>query len=412
MFSRFSVALLIVFLAFLFSFQAHAQLISYEKYEQFTTEQLAEKWKKYGIPKMISPIKYDVDIYEIIYETQWYEGKRVKASGLYFVPKDLKEPMPFLIYNHGTSTRKERHLGFNGEETIAFMFSADGYGVGMTDYVGLGKGEGVHLYIHAESEANASIDLMKAIDQVNKELGYSRNDKLFISGYSQGGHAAMATHKMLQEKYSDQYTVTASSPMSGPYDVSKTQATVMFAEYSQPHYLPYLLIGYNAAYKVFPEEHFYEIFADHLQDEIPTLFTSGLSHREINGALPKVPMHMLQDELVEEFRSGKNERIQFVLEDNDVYQWKPEAPMQLCYCKGDEEVKWENAIVAQRYMKEQGAKNITTRHVAKKMNHRQCADFAVIYTKYYFDTFLKGGQSGRKGKPFKRGLLGLAKMFR
>lgn len=178
MFSRFSVALLIVFLAFLFSFQAHAQLISYEKYEQFTTEQLAEKWKKYGIPKMISPIKYDVDIYEIIYETQWYEGKRVKASGLYFVPKDLKEPMPFLIYNHGTSTRKERHLGFNGEETIAFMFSADGYGVGMTDYVGLGKGEGVHLYIHAESEANASIDLMKAIDQVNKELGYSRNDKL------------------------------------------------------------------------------------------------------------------------------------------------------------------------------------------------------------------------------------------
>ena len=405
----FSIVALLITVNFCNSF---AQLISYEKLESFSVDQIKAKWKDYGIPKIVTPVKFGVDIFEVMYETSWYEGKNVKASGLYYVPTNLKEPMPFLIYNHGTSTRKARHLGFNGEETIALVFSTDGYGVAMPDYVGLGKGEGVHLYIHAESEANAGIDLMKAIDQINQELSYQRNDKLFISGYSQGGHACMAVHRKLQQEYADQYPVTASSPMSGPYDLSETQAEVMFAEYSQPHYLPYLLIGYNAAYKIFPEEHFYSIFADDLQAQIPVLFNNERSIKEINAALPKVPMNMLQEELVNEFINGENMEFKRVLRENNVYDWKPESPIQLCYCKGDEEVKYENAIVAQKTMTELGAKHITLRHVGKKYTHRACADYASLYTKYYFDSFVNGSKKGRKGKPFKRFLISLAKLFR
>src|SRR5258707_14075515 len=38
--------------------------------------------------------------------------------------------------------------------------------------------------------------------------------KLFITGYSQGGHVAMATHRAMEAAG---MPVTASAPMSGPY---------------------------------------------------------------------------------------------------------------------------------------------------------------------------------------------------
>ncbi|MBO0155283.1 hypothetical protein J0688_25075, partial [Vibrio parahaemolyticus] len=44
---------------------------------------------------------------------------------------------------------------------------------------------------------------------------------LFITGYSQGGHVAMATHKVIERDYAREFTVTASGPMSGPYNLAK-----------------------------------------------------------------------------------------------------------------------------------------------------------------------------------------------
>ena len=103
---------------------------------------------------------------------------------------------------------------------------------------------------------------MKAIKQINRDLNFQLNKQLFISGYSQGGHSTLALHKKLQQEYSSEYEVTASSPMSGPYDISDTQDKVMFDFYTQPHYLPYLLISYNEVYDIFPKDSFYNIFKE------------------------------------------------------------------------------------------------------------------------------------------------------
>ena len=63
------------------------------------------------------------------------------------------------------------------------------------DYIGLGKGDKFHLYQNSESEATASIDMLLAIQELNIEFGIKINKQLFLTGYSQGGHACMATHK-------------------------------------------------------------------------------------------------------------------------------------------------------------------------------------------------------------------------
>jgi hypothetical protein len=393
---------------------ASAQLISYTKVDSFSTERLDQRWKRIGIPQVISKVRNAVDVYDITYYTTYGDGSQVVASGLYFIPIQAKKAAPLLIYNHGTTIRSERKLGYNGEGQICLMFSTDGYAVCEPDYVGLGHGERRHLYIHADSEADAGIDMMKAVVELDSLMGLQRDPMIFVSGYSQGGHAAMAVSRKLQEEYSDQYQVTAASPMSGPYDFDGVQADVMFHEYTQPHYLPYLILSYNEVYKVFDDETFYEdVFSEPYNEIVKGVFNGKHSVGNINDALPIVPKDMLSDSVVNEFQNNPDFRFTKLLQENSMDNWVPEMPMQICYCRGDEEVVYTNALVAHAAMKEMGAKNVKLRKVGgKKYTHRKCADWAVVYTKFYFDSFRRGSKKGRKGPIFKRWLVGIAKGFR
>lgn len=405
------VMVLVVFV--MSSSSAKAQLISYEKIDSFSKERLKEVWKENGVPKIVAPIKHGVDVYDIIYTTTYDDEIQVKASGLYFIPTnvDPATTIPMLVYNHGTTTKPQRHIDYNGESTICLMFATDGYGVVHPDYVGLGHGEGVHLYHHADSEANAGKDLLKVCKQLNSDFGVQHNAQLFITGYSQGGHSTMALHRKLEQDNDPDLQVTASSPMSGAYDILITQNSVMFEEYTQPHYLPYLLRGFNTYYGFYSEEEFYDVFVPPYNETIPQLLDGTHDVEEVNEALPSVPKDMIKPELVDAYVNDPDFFLLEPLAENCVYDWKPKAPVQLCYCKADEEVKYENALVAHETMTENGAENVRLMHVGKKFNHYDCAGFAVVHTKFFFNSFRKGSKKGRKGPVFKRMLLNIAKVF-
>jgi len=402
---------------FLIHSLSYSQLIEYEKINSFTISELTEKWKSSGVPKILAPVNYSIDIYNILYYTKWHDGSMIKASGLYFVPQ-TNNPSPLLIYNHGTRVDpNNRDVNCVREGLICSIFSTDGYAVIVPDYVGLGHGDGIHLYMHADTEANAGVYLMKAINEVNQDLKFNLNKQLFLTGYSQGGHATLALHKKLQEEYYLDYKVTASSPMSGPYDPLNIQEKVMFNNYTQPHYLPYLLISYNEVYDIFPKGEFYDIF-NHPYDSIimdcfsdKKSFTSNDPLGEINNLLPSIPVDMIREEMVELYKTDYN-FLKVFLEENSVYNWKPESPIQLCYCKSDEEVLHENALLAYDVMRKLGAKNITKQCVSRKYNHVECAGFSAIHTKYFFDSFRKGSVKGRKGPFLKRIVIKLAKIFK
>ncbi|MBL4587061.1 MAG: hypothetical protein JKX84_08415 [Flavobacteriales bacterium] len=128
--------------------------------------------------------------------------------------------------------------------------------------------------------------------------------------------------------------------------------------------------------------------------------------------MPEIPKDMLSDSLVNLFRNDPDFEFKRLLVENSMDNWKPESPMQICYCDADEEVSSKNAHVAYETMQLLGAKNVKLRRAGKKFTHRACADWAVIYTKFYFDSFRKGSKKGRRGPIFKRWAVGLAKGFR
>lgn len=373
-----------------------------------TKEFLKKKFKENHVPSFIIKIKYDVEVYELLYKTQLPDGTPVQASGLYFVPRGTKGNIPVAVYHHGTQVEKQRDAGvLGGEQAICTGYSTTGYAVIMPDYIGLGKGEGLHIYQHAESEAQASIDMMRAVRELNKTLGVTTRNDYFITGYSQGGHAAMSLHKFIQDKYSSEFTVLASSPMSGAYDMAGVQSEVMFKPYSHQGYLPYLLFSYNRVYKMYPDVN--KVFKAPYDSLLPPLYDGSHGMGDANRIMPPIPKDVVQDSIVDQYVNNPEFKFKKYLSENSVADWKPERPVQMCYCNGDEQVTYKNALVAESYMRKNGAKNVRALQVDKKLDHFKCAMFAAIHTKMFFDSFVKGSKKGRKGPIFKRMMLGIAK---
>jgi pimeloyl-ACP methyl ester carboxylesterase len=383
-------------------------LISYSEIKHYTQKELEQIWAENKINEWIVPITNGFRLYEILYTTSWHDGSSIKASGLCYVPDNFSaKTMPQMIYHHGTRTLKKTNLNLLGENAICSGFSADGYLVIMPDYIGLGKGEKFHLYQNSESEATASINMLLAVQQLNKKLTVNTNDKLFLTGYSQGGHACMATQKKLQEEYTDSFKVTASSPMSGAYDMSGVQATVMTKPYPEPVYLPYLLMGINEVYNITEKDKLFRAPYDSL---FQFLYNGELNLQEINAYLPEIPADVVHPDLLEEYLNNPDFKFKAALQENDLLDWTPKVPTQLCYCNADKIVLPDNAKVAIKQMKSNGSKTIKLRRAAKKFGHVNCAIFSSIYTKFWFDSFRKGSKKGRKGPLFKRFLLYLQKV--
>jgi len=375
-----------------------------------TKSELSGLWKKNKISRFLVPVRYDVDVYELVYASKYPDGEVVETSGLLFVPLTQdKKSRPLLMFNHGTQLRNNRKVGLRSEQGICVGFATDGYVVAMPDYFGIAKGDKIHIYQHAESEAQSNIDMIRAIRKLHDSLGLHLNDQLFITGYSQGGHAAMATHKFIEECYFDEFTVTASAPMSGAYDMTGVQSEIMFKQYTHPAYLPYLLSGYNEIYKLFSDIR--KIFKAPYDTLIPKFYDGKTHFDDINRKLPSKPVEMLKEEYVEEFRSNPKFSFLQVLYQNNVHDWKPSRPVMLCYCEADEQVDYRNSISAYQKMKANGSKHIYLTHAGKKFNHFRCALYSVIYTKLFFDSFRKGKKFGSRGPVFKRALLGISKAF-
>jgi dienelactone hydrolase len=383
-------------------------LVSKQLVKSYSVEELRANWKKIRIPEILTPIKNGVDVYEIVYYTKWHDGTQIKASGYYFVPRVQGNACPLVAYHHGTQVERERAFDFSGEFIFCVIFAADGYAVTRPDYIGLGKGDKFHLYQHAESEAQASIDLIRAVRELNPTIKVSLNHQLFLTGYSQGGHATMATHLKIERDLSQEFTVTASAPLSGAYDLIGGQSETMFKPYSRPAYLPYLLFAYAEVYNIYRDKP-HTMFKPPFDTLLPNLFDGKHTMAQIDAVLPRIPVACVTDSLVNEFRSNPNFVFTQALKSNSVHNWKAIAPIQMCYCTNDDQVNYLNTIIADKQLRENGSTMIRTVNAGKKFTHQPCAIFAFIYTKIWFDNIRDGKPAKNRGSSNKRIMVDMAK---
>jgi hypothetical protein len=388
-------------------------LVSYDLVKTHTKGTIKALWKENKIPKIILPVKNDVDIYEIVYKAPWIDGTWIEASGLCYVPK-VKENVPVMMYGHGTQIHKDREVtDKDPQQGICLGFATDGYLALFPDYYGIGKGNSRHLYQHAWSEAMSYIYMLYAVEELKAKIGLTTNGQLFITGYSQGGHSSFAAQKYIEALNDPRFKITASSPMSGAYDMTGEQEKYMFQEYPRPFYLPYLLISYQAAYHILDIDNVYSIFKSPYDTMLPNYFEANNDKNlyDLDKLMPKIPIEIVKEEIVKEYLDNPDFLFKERLEENNLIDWQPQAPVQFCYCKGDREVNYKNSEVAYAHIKALGVKDIKLNNLSDHLDHNTCAAFAVMATKYYFDRFKDKGKNPKmKDVPkFKKMLANIVK---
>jgi hypothetical protein len=219
--------------------------------------------------------------------------------------------------------------------------------------------------------------LLAAVTALQDELGFGLNGEHFVSGYSQGGHASMAMAKRMQEDADAGFPLAGAAPMSGPYDMSGTQLPMGMAQeqYSNPAYLAYILLAWQQTYgNLFVD--LGEIFQEPYASELPAMFDGETPGEMINEYLAGPTTDIVQPGALEGL-IAEDHPFFIAAQDNDLYQWVPESPVQMYYCTLDEQVFYENALVAEAWMNDNGAEAISTVN-GGALNHGGCALLAIL----------------------------------
>ncbi len=179
---------------------------------------------------LAGPAVCDVLVRSIVHATVGPNDEVARISGALLIPQGAGciGPFPLLAYARGTSTDRARTLANPDDRETSLlinMFAARGYVVVATDYLGYASSDfPYHPYLHAKSEASSVVDSIRAARSALGSAGVATSGKIFLAGYSQGGHAALAALWEIERASGSDITVTATGGMSGPYDLGLTFA--------------------------------------------------------------------------------------------------------------------------------------------------------------------------------------------
>ena len=308
-----------------------------------------------GVPLAGALVRYPLRVYRLTYRTHNTDGQVITASGAVLVPT-ATDSLPVLSYQHSTllptsETQAPSYYAPGSDVgTVVSVLASTGYVVSAPDYIGYGASKALpHPYEHAASLASASADMLRAAREFCQQQGIRTKQQNFLLGYSEGGYATLALHKYLQENYAATLPVAASAPGAGAYHKSAF-ARYMLQSQQPLHFLGtyvWVLRTYDRIYALNRPFGFYyqEPYATQLQAD------------------PLAPVPSQQSELFAAgFRQavlgGGDAALSKTLTDNDIYDWKPTAPLALFHGTADDYVPFFNSQDAYDAMQAHGATQV------------------------------------------------------
>ena len=327
-----------------------------------------------------------VKSYKILYNTTDVHGNPTIASGALYVPQTSCNTMPLISWQHGTVFQKSDVPSNKYNKGTGLLYSGNGYITTMPDYLGMGDNPGIHPYIHSESEATASINLIRAAREFLRDsLQIRDNNQLFLAGYSQGGHSTMAVHKYIKiNDLQSEFNVIASAPMSGPYALSIEQFDLIFdkdSSYYMSLFLPYAMASYQLVYG-----NLYTNYNDCYDTPYDSLIASWLAPGGKWNALPVNYYEFMQDSVISNIQNKPNHPINVALRKNDLHNWLPLEPVRMLYCGMDSMVAPQNAITALNTMNALGAPDVKAIDLDPNGDHGTCVSPSLTYALDWFDS--------------------------
>jgi pimeloyl-ACP methyl ester carboxylesterase len=311
-----------------------------------------------GLAISANEMKYDVEIYKVTYRTM-HKGSQITASGVVILPKTT-EPVGMLCFNHGTiASNAEAPTMTNLSSTLWLFYAAlasPGFIAVIPDFIGFGaSSEITHPYYVEEYTASAIYDNLLAAAELARLNNTNFSKNLFLSGYSQGGYATMATHKYIEQNPTSDFNLVASFPASGGYDVKAMQEYFFGLEtYDDPFFLAYVALAYKEHYNW--NQGLNIMFNEPYASIIPGLFDKTKSGSQINAQLTTNVAELVKADLLENIDTDP--QYSFIVDafhDNSLVDWQPTKPIYMYHGTADVTVPYENSVISYEKLINKGA---------------------------------------------------------
>lgn len=317
-----------------------------------TPDQIDAATAANGLQPLTGKAACGVKIVALNYATLGAKGESgANSSGALLVPTGpagspcASAATPLLAYAHGTVVSKPSTMAdpTNGETLLlAAFYAAQGYSVVASDYLGYAKSTyAYHPYLHADSEASSVLDSIRAARHAAGAAGVKFSGEIVFSGYSQGGHSAMAALRAAERDNAKEFNVVGGAFLAGPYNLAGA-LKVPSAIAGYQFFVPFILTSWQKVYgNVYnkPEDVFKAPYAAGIENLLPsptydytTLVTSG----KLPGGTPDQARDaLMQPAFLQTMATDDKAGISVDAQKNTLFDWKPKAAVLLCGGAGD-----------------------------------------------------------------------------
>ncbi|MEM9691298.1 MAG: lipase family protein [Myxococcota bacterium] len=369
------------------------QPIDLEPLAEFDVGFVREALDEAGLGEL-APVETGVSLARLSYTTVDEYGAPTWASGLLAMPLDLS-PRALISYQHGTITdRADAPSMGEGDESllVAALFAGHGFAYLAPDYLGLGTGPGLHPYMHAASEATATLDLIRAAGSPELEgsgLALDLSMPSLLVGFSQGAHASLAALRASDSEseraLGNLPDVTAVAAIAGPHALSDVQIphSLDATTGGGPVYLGYLISAYQ---RIYDGPALSEAVRAPYASRLPELF-DGSQGETVAEELPTTGAELVIPELATALRNGGDNWLARALADNDLLGWIPNRPVVLYVGRADVDVPAENSERAVEVWRARGA-SVELVELGP-VDHSASAALGLVAARARFDTMLR-----------------------
>jgi acetyl esterase/lipase len=339
--------------------ELRGELVSTTLISELSRAEAADYVATYGFDP--ARAKHGVRLYLVEYRTVDVDGAPTTASALAVLPTGRAKYLRPVAWLHGTRANRADtgSRSENLDRGAAVLFATAGYATAAPDYLGLGTGPGTHPYVMAEPTVTASVDSLRATRELAGRSGTRLDRDVLVTGFSQGGQAAMFVGEALQEHADRHFRLGAIAPISGPHDISGAELPAALDGrldgQSAAFYLSYAIVAWQREYHLYDDPA--EAFRAPYDTTIPALFDGEHSEPEIFAALPPSPAELFTDEFLARLAAPSGELAR-AIEENDggCADWRPRVPVRLYTSTGDRDVVIDNSRNCQDSLADSGAK--------------------------------------------------------
>ncbi|MFI6449403.1 alpha/beta hydrolase family protein [Kitasatospora sp. NPDC050543] len=326
--------------------EQRGSLISAVPLTELTRAATADYLTQHGLPSPVPAV--GTTTYRLVYRTVDAEGRPTTASGLLALPADGRRLLRVVAFEHGTMTARADAPSVGPDARAeSLLFAGAGYATVAPDYLGLGVGPGLHPYADVRSETTASVDMLRAARAFAARQSRQLDQQVLITGFSQGGPAAMALGRALQSGADPSFRPAALAPISGPYDAQHAEMPAgLFTNTLDPkhaaYYFAYWVVSMNRLHHLYDNPA--EVFQQPYATTVESLFDGNHSSGEVLAGIPDTPQQLLTPAFIEQAAHPSGALLGALrAQDTTCTDWAPRVPVRLYAASGDSDVTILNA---------------------------------------------------------------------